>query len=204
MNRSHTSAAFWFGEIRLLSLVILCVLAVSNMGCDGGVGEAVAVDEVAADAAATAATDAAADVATAVVTETAIEGSTDVALDLAGDLVTVEPFTPALDGIDNAEDVAVVLSEADPDGTSVTEFNAKATGELQLMAITTRSIFQVEKAYLDVQNKRLIVQAIENRGEPPTWGFFKLGDKAVSDLQRTKQLELTGSEGKPMVFGRTR
>jgi hypothetical protein len=179
-------------------------LAVSNLGCDGGVGEAVAVDEVAADAAAAAAADAAAETTTAVVTETAIEGSTDVVLDLAGDLATVAPFTTALDGVDGAEDMVVGLSEADADGTSVTEFNGKTTGDLQLIAVTTRSIYQVEKAYLDVQNKRLILKAIENRGEAPTWGSFGLGDQAVKDLSRTKKLEVTGSDGSTMVFERPR
>jgi hypothetical protein len=204
MNRSHTQVICWFGEISLLALLVLCALAVSNMGCDGGVGEAVAVDEVATEAAAAAAADVAVETAADAVTETAIVGSTDVALDLAGDIVTVAPFTPALDGVDSAEDLVVGLNEADPDGTSVTEFNGKTTGDLQLIAISTRSIFQVEKAYLDVQNKRLILKAIETRGEAPTWGSFGLGDKAVSDLERTKKLELTGSDGSPIVFERPR
>ena len=202
MNQSHTSVTNWFGEISLLVLLILCALALTNMGCDGGIGEAVAVDEVAADAAAAAAGDVAAETVAEAVTETAVAGSTDVALDLAGDIVTVAPFTAALDGIDSAEDMVVGFSEADPDGTSVTEFDSKATGDLQLIAITTRSIYQVEKAYLDVQNKRLILKAIETRGEAPTWGSFGLGDQAVKDLSRTKKLELTGSDGSPAVFER--
>jgi hypothetical protein len=204
MNRTYTSVTYWLGEISVLTLLVLCALALSNMGCDGGIGEAVAVDEVAADAAAVAAGDVAGETVADAVTETAIAGSTDVALDLAGDMVTVAPFTAALDGVDSAEEMVVGLSEADPDGTSVTEFNGRTTGDLQLIAITTRSIFQVEKAYLDVQNKRLIVQAIEKRGEAPVWGSFGLGDKAVSDMARTKKLELTGTDGRPMVFERSR
>jgi hypothetical protein len=181
-----------------MTLLILCALAVSNMGCDGGVVEAAAVDEVAADAAAAAAAEA----TTAVVTETAIEGSTDVVLDLAGDLVTVEPFAPALEGGEGAEDMVVGFGTADPDGMSVTELDSKTTGDLQLVAITTRSIYQAEKAFLDVQNKRLILQEIENRGEAPSWGFFRLNDTEVSELERTKKLALTGSAGSPKVFER--
>jgi len=171
------------------------------MGCDGGVGEAVAVDEVAADAAAAAA-DAAAEATTAVVTETAIEGSTDVVLDLAGDLVTVEPFAPVLEGGEGAEDMVVGFGAADPDDTSVTELDGKTTGDLQLVAITTRSIYQAEKVFLDVQNRRLILQEIENRGEAPSGGFFRLNDTEVSELERTKKLALTGSAGSPKVFER--
>ena len=79
MKRSYPSITNWFGGIGFIILLILWALAtMSNMGCDGGVGEAVAVDDVAADAAAAAAADAAAETTTAVVTETAIEGSTTV------------------------------------------------------------------------------------------------------------------------------
>jgi hypothetical protein len=100
--------------------------------------------------------------------------------------------------------MAVGFSEADPDGTSVTELDSKTTGDLQLVAITTRSIFQAGKTFLDVQNKRLILQAIENEGEAPTWGFFRLSDKGVIDLEQTKKLEFTGSDGSPIIFERQR
>jgi hypothetical protein len=180
MNQSHTPVTNWFGEIGLLTLLILCALAFTDLGCDGGVGEVAAVDEVATEAAAAAAADIAAETAADAVTETAIAGSADVALDLAGDIVTVAPFTPALDGADSAEDMVVGFSEADPDGTSVTELDSKTTGDLQLVAITTRSIYQVERAYLDVQNKRLILKAIETRGEAPTWGSFGLAARGFN------------------------
>ncbi|MDP9174595.1 MAG: hypothetical protein M3O30_12125 [Planctomycetota bacterium] len=188
-----------FSGIRLLTLLILCALALSNMGCDGGVGEVAVVDGVATDAAATAAADAAAETAADAVTETAIAGSTDIALDLGGDIATVEPFGPALEAGDSAEDMVAGLSSAEPDGTTITELDNK-TGDLQMVTLTTRSIYQAEKAYLDVQHNRLIMQAIEKRGDAPTWGCFKLGDKAVSDLQQAKKIEFTGSDGNPVVF----
>jgi hypothetical protein len=52
------------------------------------------------------------------------------------------------------------------------------TGELQMVALTTRSIYQAERAFLDVQHNRLIVKAIEKRGDAPSWGFFRLFDLA--------------------------
>jgi hypothetical protein len=73
-----------------------------------------------------------------------------------------------------------------------------------MVALTTRSIYRAERAFLDVQHNRLIVQAIEKRGDAPSWGFFKLGDKVVSELEQTKQLKFTGSDGSPMVFERPR
>jgi hypothetical protein len=48
-------------------------------------------------------------------------GTTDVAVDLGGDVATVEPFTRALETGDTAGDLAVGLSAADPDGTTITE-----------------------------------------------------------------------------------
>ncbi|HEX4053860.1 MAG TPA: hypothetical protein VHX86_06315 [Tepidisphaeraceae bacterium] len=204
MNEFHVPVAYRISGISLLILLVLCALASSIMGCDGGVGEVAAVDAVATDAAATAATDVAAEAATAAVTETAIAGSTDIALDVGGDISTVEPFSSALGAGDGAGDMAVGLSGADPDGSTITELNNHTTGELQMVALTTRSIYRVEKAFLDVQHNRLIVQAIEKRGDTPSWGFFKLGDKAVSELERTKQLKFTGSDGSPMIFERPR
>jgi hypothetical protein len=96
MNQFHVPVAYRFSLINLFALLILCALALSFMGCDGGVGEVAAVDAVATDAAATAATDVAAEAAADAVTETAIAGSTDIALDVGGDISTVEPFSPAL------------------------------------------------------------------------------------------------------------
>jgi hypothetical protein len=200
MDHFHAPFTHRFSGIGLSTLLILCGLTLSNMGCDGGVVEVAAVDEVVADAATTAAADITAETAADAVTESAIAGTTDVALDLGGDIATVEPFTRALETGDTAGDFAVGLSAADPDGTTITELDDRTDGDLQTVAMTTRSIYRAEAAFLDVQQKRLIVQAIEKRGNAPTWGFFRLGDKAVSDLEQTKKLKLTGSDGSPMVF----
>jgi len=200
MNQHHTPVSYRFSGISLLTLLVLCALALSNIGCDGGVGEVAVVDGVATDAAAAAAADVTAETVADAVTETAIAESTDVALDLGGDIVTVESFGPALEIGDSSEDMVAGLSSAEPDGTTITELDNKSSGDLQMVALTTRSIFQAEKAFLDVQHNKLVMQAIEKRGEAPTWGSFKLGDKAVRDLQQTKKIEFTGADGKPVVF----
>src|ERR1700691_3340552 len=96
MNQFHVPVVYRVSGISLLTLLVLCALASSIMGCDGGVGEVAAVEGVATDAAGAAATDVAAQAAADAVTEAAIAGSTDIALDVGGDISTVEPFSPAL------------------------------------------------------------------------------------------------------------
>jgi hypothetical protein len=195
MNRVQTQAAY------RITLLILCPLALSIAGCDAGVSEVAAVDAAAADAAATAATDVAVEATADAVTETAIGGSMDVALDLGGNTAIAEPFVPAIEAGDGADDMVAGLSATDrTDGTTITELNNRTTGELQLIAMTTRSIYHAEVVFLDTQQKRLIMQAIEKKGEAPAWGFFRLGDKAVSDLQQTKKFEFTAADGTPVTF----
>ena len=185
--------------INLLALPVLCALVLSIAGCDGGVGEAVAVD-AASDAAATAATDAAAGTAADAVTESAIAGSMDVALDLDGEILAVEPFSTALEMGDSDENLVAGLSGVGPDGTTIMELNDKTTGNLQMVAMTTRSLFRAEAAFLDVQHKRLILKAIEREGEAPTWDYYDLGDGALTDLQQAKKLEFTAADGTPRFF----
>jgi hypothetical protein len=186
--------------INLFALLVLCALVLSLAGCDGGVGEVAAIDGAASDAAATAATDVAAETAADAVTETAIEGSTDIALDLDGEILAVEPFSTALEMGDSEENLAAGLSGVGPDGTTIMELNDKTTGDLQMVAMTTRSLFQAEAAFLDVQHKRLILKAIEREGEAPTWDYYDLGDRPLSDLQQTKKLEFTAADGTPRFF----
>jgi hypothetical protein len=175
------------------SLVILLssALLLGLAGCDGGVGEAVVAD-AACDAGATAATE--------VVTESAITGSTDIALDLGGEIFAVEPLSTALDFGDSEADLVLGASGGAPDGTMIAELNSKTTGAIQMIALTTRSIFQAEAAYLDVRNKRLLLKAVETRGAVPTWGQFALDDKVVRDLQQSRTLKFTGTDGNPKVF----
>jgi hypothetical protein len=136
--------------ISLIALPVLCALAVGLMGCDGGVGEVAAVDAVATDAAATAATDVAAESAADAVTETAIAGSSDLLLDICSETIDAEPYIPALEIPDDAEDVAAGLSALSPSAnTTITELDNETTGQLQ-MAITTRCIYRAEAAFLDV------------------------------------------------------
>jgi hypothetical protein len=59
MNRSQIRSTYRFSGISFLILLILCPLALSISGCDGGAGEAVVIDAAATDAA----VDATADVA---------------------------------------------------------------------------------------------------------------------------------------------
>jgi hypothetical protein len=185
--------------INLFTLFVLCALVLSIAGCDGGVGEAVAVD-AASDAAAIAATDVAAETAAEAGTETAIVGSTDVALDLDGEILAVEPFSTALEMGDSDANLVAGMSGVGPDGTTIMELNDKTTGNLQMVAMTTRSLFRAEAAFLDVQHKRLILKAIEREGEAPTWDYYDLGDGALSDLQQAKKLEFTGADGTPKYF----
>lgn len=173
--------------INLFVLPVFCALMLSIAGCDGGVGEAVAID-------------AAAESAADAVTMGAIAGSTDVALELDGEMFAVEPFSSEVEMSDPVENLIPGLSGVSPDDTTVTELDDKASGELRLIALTTRSIFRAEAAFLDAQNKRLIVKATETRGAAPTWGFFSLGDKIVSDLQQTKRFEFTGADGSAKYF----
>lgn len=198
MKRFQTLSS-QFSSVNLLTVLILCALTFGIMGCDGGVGEVAVIDAAATDAAAAAATDVAADAAADAVTETAIAGSTDIALDLGGDIATVEPFNTVLESGDGAEDMAVGLSATNSDGATVSELDNKA-GDLQMIAMTTRSVFHAEAAFLDVQNKRLILKAVENRGEAPVWGSITLGDKVISDLEQTKKLKFTGADGSPTTF----
>jgi hypothetical protein len=192
--------AFHFvSGINLCVLPVFCALVLSLAGCDGGVGEAVVV-EAASDATATAATGGAAESAADAVTVSAIAGSTDVSLDLDGEMLAAEPFSTALEMSDPVENLIPGLSGAGPDDAVVTELDDKNTGDLRMIAMTVRSIFSAEAVFLDAQNKRLIVNAVETRGAAPTWGFFSLGDKVVSDLQQTKRLEFTGADGSPKVF----
>jgi hypothetical protein len=200
MNQIHTPGSYRLSAMSLLALLISCALALSVMGCDGGVGEAVAVD-AASDAAATAATDVAAETAADAVTETAIAGSSDLLLDIGGETIDAEPFIPALEAPDDAEDLAAGLSVPSPSAnTTITEFDNETTGELQMMAITTRCIYRAEAAFLDVQHKRLIIKAIEREGEAPTWDSLRLGDKWVSDLEKAKALDFTAADGTPRFF----
>ena len=187
--------------INLIALLVMCALAVGLLGCDGGVGEVAAVDAVATDAAATAATDVAAETAADAVTETAIAGSSDLLLDIGSETVDVEPYIPALEVPDDAEDLAAGLSATSPSAnTTFTEFDNEATGELQVIAITTRCLYRAEAAFLDVQHKRLIVKAIEREGEAPTWDSLRLGDKWMSDLEKAKALDFTTADGTSRFF----
>jgi hypothetical protein len=93
------------------------------------------------------------------------------------------------------------LTATDPgDGTTITELNNRGTDELQMVELTTRSIYRVEEAFLDAQQKRLMVRAIEKRGDAPTWGFFRLSDSAVRDLQQTKKFSFTAADGNSVTF----
>ncbi len=161
MKRFQTLSS-QFSSVNLLTVMILCALTFGIMGCDGGVGEVAVIDAAATDAAAAAATDVAAETAADAVTETAIGGTTNIALDLGGDIITVEPFCPVLETGDGAEDMVVGLRSTNPSGTTVSELDNKA-GDLRMVAMTTRKIFRLEAAFLDIQNKRLIVKAVENK-----------------------------------------
>jgi hypothetical protein len=201
MSELDTTATYRFPWISLSILMILCALAVGLMGCDGGVGEVAAVDAVATDAAATAATEVAAETAADAVTETAIAGSSDLLLDIGSEAIDVEPYIPALEVPDDAEDLAAGLSAPSASAnTTITELDNETTGKLQMMAITTRCIYRAEAAFLDVQHKRLIIKAVEREGEAPTWDSLRLGDKWVSDLEHTKKLEFTAGDGVPKYF----
>jgi hypothetical protein len=201
MNQFSTPVFLRFRGTNVLTLLMLVALALSVMGCDGGVGEVAVVDGVASEATAAAATDILADTAADAVTETAIAGSTDIALDLGGDISTVEPFSAASEADGSSEELVAGLSATDDDdGTTVTELDDKATGDLRLVALTARSVFLAEAAFLDVQHKRLILKAVEKKGDAPTWGSFQLGKKVVSDLEQTKRLKFTGADGNPKVF----
>jgi hypothetical protein len=195
--------------VHVFVLLILAALMLGVVGCDGGAGEAVAVDAAASDAAGTAATDAAAtaaadaaaETADDVVTETAIEGSSDVLLGLGDGTVEAEPFISASGADDDAGGMVTGLSSTNSvDGTTVSELDDQATGQLRMISMTTRSIYEVERAYLDVQRKRLILNAVEKEGGVPTWGVFRLGDKVISDLQQTKTLKFIAGDGTPKIL----
>jgi hypothetical protein len=201
MNQLHAPVKYRFGRISVLTLLILCALTLSLTGCDGGVGEVAAVDGVATDAAATAAADVAAETAADAVTETAIAGTSDVLLEFGSETIDAEPFIAVVEAPVGAEDLTAGLSAKNAaDDTTITELDNETSGELQMIAMTTRSIYQAEAAFLDLQHKRLILKAIEKKGEAPTWGFFGLGDKVVSDLQQAKRLEFTAADSTPRFF----
>ena len=178
MSRFHTPGVHRFNGVSLLTLPILCAFALSLTECDRGVGEVAAIDGAASGAAAAAATDVAAEATADAVTETAIAGSTDIALGIEGDVATVEPFSVALKADDCAEGTVVGVSGVGSDGTTIAELDNKVTGDLRMVAMTTRAIYDARRAFLGVQHKRQVVQAVEKRGQAPVWGHFTLGDTA--------------------------
>jgi hypothetical protein len=66
--------------------------------------------------------------------------------------------------------------------------------------MTTQNCYEVEQLYLDVEHRRLIFKAIEKRGEPADWVFFRLSSKFTSDMEQAKKLELTTGDGARRIF----
>jgi hypothetical protein len=78
INRVCTPVTFQFRSVSFLIPPILCAMALSIAGCDGGVGEVAAADAVATDATAIATAEIAAEAAVDAVSKTAIAGSMDI------------------------------------------------------------------------------------------------------------------------------
>jgi hypothetical protein len=196
----------------LCVLLVLSGLALGIAGCDGGAAEFAAVDATAADAGAAVATDAAATAATdtaatgaadaagEVITETAIAGSSDVLLTVGNETIEAEPFVVAVDAGDSASDLVSGWTMEVPNGTTLAELNDKATGQLQMLAVTTRAIYEVHRLYLDVQRSRVIMEATVHKGDLPTWGQFPISDRLLKDLETTKKLDFTGTSGTSQIL----
>jgi hypothetical protein len=197
--------------INILALLILCVFA-TGFVFHGGAGQATAgnvaaevataKDAVAKDTAATATTgSAAAPAADDAVTVTAIGGSPDVILSFAGETVNATPFI--LDYRPEDDTGNLVEGERGVDSNEVAtarELYDGTTGQLRALAMTPQAVYEVEQLYLDAQHRRLIFKAIEKRGEPADWGFFRLSSKFTSDMEQAKKLELTTGDGARRIF----
>jgi len=196
-------------------LLILCVFVVHYAGLAGGAGKATGGDAAAKDAAGTATTDSAAKDAAATattgsaavaptddaVTVTAIAGSPDVILSFADETVNATPFIPDFRPEDDTGNLVEGQSGVDSNEVATArELYDATTGQLRALAMTPQAVYEVEQLYLDAQHRRLIFKAIEKRGEPADWGFFRLSGKFTTDMEQAKKLELTNGDGTRRIF----
>jgi hypothetical protein len=203
--------------INIVVLLILCVFVVRFVGFPGGAGQAtarnvapeVATADVATvkdatpkDATATATTGSAvAAPADDAVTVTAIAGSPDVILSFAGESVNATPFIPDYRPADDTGNLVEGQSGVDSNEVATArELYDATTSQLRALAMRPQGIYEVEQLYLDAQHRRLIYKAIEKRGEPADWGFFRLSSKFTTDMEQAKKLELTTGDGARRIF----
>lgn len=74
------------------------------------------------------------------------------------------------------------------------------TGQLRALSMPMQTVYEVDQLYFDVQHRRLILKAIEKRGEPANWDFFRLSGKFTTDMEQAKKLELTTGDGARRIF----
>jgi hypothetical protein len=193
--------------INILVLLILCVFAMRFAGWHGGAGEATAgnatAEEAAAKNPAVTSTSGSAVAAPAedAVCVTAISGSPDVILSFAGETVHATPFVPDFRPEDDTGNLVEKQSGINSNevGTAKALYDGP-TGQLRALSMTMQDVYEVEQLYLDAQHRRLIFKAIEKRGEPADWGFFRLSGKFTTDMEQAKKLELITGDGARWIF----
>jgi hypothetical protein len=132
---------------------------------------------------------------------TAISGSPDVILSFAGETVHATPFVPDFRPEDDTGNLVEKQSGINSNevGTAKALYDGP-TGQLRALSMTMQDVYEVEQLYLDAQHRRLIFKAIEKRGEPADWGFFRLSGKFTTDMEQAKKLELITGDGARWIF----